>query len=88
MRSTHLHPRAMNWTFALTPEERHFMKLADLEALEKIALSAGDEIAVGMAYERIFGAFYQRAKIPRETVLEWGRRYVTWANGFGDRDPA
>lgn len=77
----------MNWMFVLTPEERHLAKVADLDALQTITLSQGDEIKVGMAFERIFAALYQRAKIPRETVLEWGRRYISWANSFTDRDP-
>ena len=70
----------------LTPEARHLVKVADLDALEHLARQASDKIDVSAAYEDIFDALDQRAKLPPETVLDWGARYLAWARSVPDRD--
>ena len=76
----------MKWSFLLSPEERHFAKVADLDALERIARTGSDEIEVSSAYERIFEALDNRPKTDSEIILAWGQRYVAWAAGFTERD--
>ena len=76
----------MNWSFLLSPEERHLAKVGDLGALEQIALNSGDEVSVASAYERIFEALDDRTNTDAETVLDWGQRYIAWANQFTERD--
>ena len=76
----------MNWSFMLSPEERHLAKVGDLDALEQIALNSGDEIAVADSYERIFEALHHRTSTSVDTVLDWGQRYIVWAERFTERD--
>ena len=79
-------PRVMNWSYLLSAEERHLAKVGDLAALEQIALAAGEEYDIAAAYERIFEALDHRTKTDGETVLDWGQRYIAWANRFSERD--
>ena len=46
----------------LTPEARHLVKLADLDALEESARNAGDNIDVMGSFEDIFAALDKRAR--------------------------
>ena len=70
----------------LTPEARHLVKVADLDALEHLARQAGDEIDISAAYDDTLMALDQRAKLPPEVVLDWGARYLAWARSVPDRD--
>jgi len=60
------------------PEERHLVKIADLDDLERIARAGEDNICISDNFERIFAALDKRAKIDRQKVLEWGQRYLAW----------
>jgi hypothetical protein len=76
----------MKPSFPLSPEERHLVKVGDLDALEQIARAGLDEFDVAGIYERIFEAFDNRTKTSPETVLDWGQRYLAWATSFTERD--
>lgn len=76
----------VNWSFQLSSEERHLAKIGDLDSLEQIAVNSGDEMDIADAYERIFEALDQRTKTSTETTLDWGQRYIAWANRFTERD--
>lgn len=75
-----------DWSFLLSPEERHLAKVGDLDGLEKIALASDDQIEVAMSYERIFEALDSQPKADIARIMDWGRRYLVWANRFTDRD--
>lgn len=77
---------SMNWSSQLSSEERHLSKVGELDALERIALDAGDEVSIAGAYERIFEALDQRPASDPETVFDWGQRYIAWATSFTERD--
>ena len=70
----------------LTPEARHLVKVADLDALEHLARQAGDEIDISATYEDVFTALDRRTKVPSETARDWGARYIAWARSVPDRD--
>ena len=70
----------------LSPEERQLAKVADLDALEQIALKSSDEVAIAGAFERIFDALDVRPNTSSESVLDWGQRYIAWASSFTERD--
>ncbi len=76
----------MNWSFDLSPEERHLAKVGDLDALERIALNAGEEFSIAGDYERIFEALDNRPATNPEIILDWGQRYIAWAASFTERD--
>jgi hypothetical protein len=70
----------------LTTEARHHVRIADLDALEQLALQAGDEIDISAAYEDALEALEQRSNLPPEVVLDWGARYLAWARSVPGRD--
>jgi hypothetical protein len=76
----------MNRSFQLSREERHLAKLADLDALEQMAVNSDNDIDIASAYERIFEALDNRPNTSTETILDWGQRYIAWATSFTERD--
>ncbi len=70
----------------LSPEARHLVKIADLDGLEQIARSANDEGSIAGVFEDVFAALDARPSTDPETLLEWGRRYIAWAQDFTERD--
>jgi hypothetical protein len=70
----------------LTPEARHLIKIADLNALEQFARQASDQIEIASIFEDVFVALDQRTQLAPEIALDWGERYITWAKSFPDRD--
>jgi len=76
----------VSWSFQLSPEERHLVKIGDLDALEQIARKAGNEMEIAGAYERISEALSARGQTDPAIILDWSRRYISWARTFAERD--
>jgi len=72
--------------FMLTPEARHLVKIADLDALESRERAGIDEAEISSAYQDIFEALDCRPGIEDRITMAWGERYLTWATSFVDRD--
>ena len=70
----------------LIPEARHLVKIADLDSLESLVRTSEYSVDIAGDFEWIFGALDKRVNIDRQKVLEWGQRYIAWANEFSDRD--
>ena len=70
----------------LTPEARHFVKVADLDWLEQFVRQGTDLVDIASDFEAVFAGLDKRQQVKAQKVLDWGQRYIAWAKGFHDRD--
>lgn len=70
------------WRLLLSPEAQHLVKIADIDALEQVARTAGDLRKIASTFENIFEALDSRSDENTEKILDWSQRYVRWANEY------
>ena len=78
-------PVSLN-TSMLSPDFRHYVKIADLDTLESMARQEDDSFEVAHSYEVIFDALDRRKSIDDKVTSAWGERYIAWTTSFVERD--